>query len=166
MRYILPRHPSKVAIKEPTMYRSASATKTDAELAIAPWISTIVSVTLGNVPAARHNLRSASASSGRHSRMKNGSVRVFVLSDTSTFVSGAVATAPIRFRKGQPIRQANSSCFADFCRLLRSDVLLPVDGARRERVGSPHFQAPTPVRRHHPERLSRFGASYRAHCRQ
>ena len=56
------------------MRRSASATSTDAWLSIVRWMSVTVSVTLGDVPAACHNARSASASSGRHSRMKKVSV--------------------------------------------------------------------------------------------
>ena len=167
---------------------SISATNTDAELSMVPWMSAIVSVTLGDVPATCHNARSASASSGRHSRIK----KRFALSDKSIYMlwcgwhadrmnqrrvcvlprsesrrrEYAAKNRTYRVREGQPIRPANSSCFADFFRLLRSRVPLPVDGARRAPVGSPHFQGPTRVRRCRPERLSKFGASYRGHCRQ
>ena len=56
------------------MHRSASATSTNAVLSMARRTSASVSVMLGDVPAARHNARSASASSERHSRMKKLSV--------------------------------------------------------------------------------------------
>ena len=72
------------------MRRSASAISTNAGLSIVFRMSVIVSVTLGEVPATCHNPRSASASSGRHSRMKNGSGWVFVLSDTSIVVIDAI----------------------------------------------------------------------------
>ena len=71
-----------------------------------------------------------------------------------------------QLRKGAAIRQANSSCCGDFFRLLRSRVPPPVDGARREQVGSLHFPKPTHVQKRLPARPLKFGASYREHCHQ
>ncbi len=148
------------------MRLSASAISTNAGLSIVFRMSVIVSVTLGEVPATCHNARSASASSGRHSRMKNGTGSVFVLSDKSIFVSGAVANRTYKVWEGEPIRQANSSCCADSCRPLLFRVLPPADGARPTRVDSPHSPKPIPVRRPLPARPLRFGASCLGHCRQ
>lgn len=171
---MFPRHPSKVAIKEPTIRRSDSATRTVAMLSIAPRMSAIVSVMLGDVPAARHNVRSASASSNRHSRIK----KVSILSDEFIYLKRegrmpasrlAPAEGEVRnlasegylrytYKRRRFIRRANSSCSAGFCRLLRFPIPLPVYEARQVRVDSLHFPRPTPVRRHRPERPSRFGA--------
>ena len=146
---------------------STSATSTDAELSIARRMSVMVSVTLGDVPAACHNARSASASSGWHSRIKKGSEWPFALSAKSIYVlwCGWRPHLPQLEKRGV-IRRANSSCCGGFCRLLQYQVPLPVDEARRERVDSPHFQGPTLVRRHRLERLSRFGASCLGPCHQ
>ena len=73
------------------MHRSASATNTDAELSITLRMSVIVSVMLGDVLAACHNARSASASSGRHSRMK----KVSILSEDFLFVKPTHHTAQV-----------------------------------------------------------------------
>ena len=146
---------------------STSATSTDAELSIARRMSVMVSVTLGDVPAACHNARSASASSGRHSRIKKGPEWSFALSAKSIYVLwGSWRPHLPQLGKRGVIRRANSSCCGDFCRLLRFRVPLPADAARRERVDSPHFQVPTLVRRHRLERLPRFGASCLGHCHQ
>lgn len=64
------------------MRLSISAISTDAGLYIVFRVSVIVSVMLGDVPAVCHNARSASASVGRHSRIK----KVSVLSDKFIFL--------------------------------------------------------------------------------
>ncbi len=146
---------------------SPSATSTDAELSIARRMSVMVSVTLGDVPAACHNARSASASSGRHSRIKKGPEWSFALSAKSIYVLWDSWRPHLpQLGKRGVIRRANSSCCGDFCRLLRFRVPLPADVARRERVDSPHFQVPTLVRRHLPARPLRFGAFYLGRCHQ
>ena len=162
---------------------STSATNTDAELSIAPRMSVMVSVTLGDVPAACHNARNVSASSGWHSRIK----KEFAMSDKSIYVlwcgwnadrnpplsalikgAGEDAVKPHlpQLRKRVVIRLTNSSCCVGFCQPLRSAAPLPVDGARLTQVDSPHFPKPTPVRRHLPVHPLKFGASYLGHCRQ
>ena len=146
---------------------STSATSTDAEFSIKHRMSVMVSVMLGDVPAACHNARSTSASSDRHSRIKKESEWSFALSAKSIYVLwGSWRPHLPQLGKRGVIRRANSSCCGDFCRLLRFRVLLPADAARRERVDSPHFQGPTLVRRHRLERLSRFDASCLGHCHQ
>ena len=62
--------------------------------------------------------------------------------------------------------QANSSCCADFCRLLRWDAPLHVDEARRGQVGSPDFLAPIRVRKCRPAHPPKSDASVRGRYRR
>jgi len=156
-----PCHLSKVAIKEPTPRCSASAISTNAVLSIAPRMSSRVSVTLGDIPVARHNGRSASAFSGRHSRMKNGFGDVSLLPDKAILPFFDSVSSNL-----SAIRQASSSYCANSCRPLRSAIRLPAAGVHRVSVDSLDSPKPTRVRRFRPARLSRFGASCSVCCRQ